>query len=132
MGVASMTATYFWKVLNTLFFSFVNLLSFHFKPHNKKPRPLKRSKLDIWVMNAGCYYDALCIWFHFSGNANCVTGLHAWRFGDSYFAYNRKKNLGFDEHWKIIPFSRCKKWVSGSIFREGSSFGKEKLTRVGV
>jgi len=31
----------------------------------------------------------------------CVTGLHAWRFGDTHFAYNCKKNLGFDEHWKI-------------------------------
>jgi len=35
MGVASMTATYFWKVLNTLFLSFVNLSSFHCKRHNK-------------------------------------------------------------------------------------------------
>jgi len=91
---------FFWKILNAVFLSFVNLLSFHYKRHNQ-------NRADSTVNNSGDLLNLLvhswiyekrtlhvtvvpCLHdFIFNGNANCVTGpYHAWRFGDRFFAFN--------------------------------------------
>ena len=45
-GESSMAETYNWKVLNTLFLSFVSLLLFHYKRHEQNKADIAVNKAD--------------------------------------------------------------------------------------